>query len=97
MKDNECSQELKTALDKEFITYQLVPPHIHRDNNTEREIQTFKNHFKAGLVLVDPDFPFLEWDQLIPQAELTLNILCTLRIHSQLLQCEITYLDSSTG
>ena len=35
------------------IKYQLVPPSNHRANNAERAIQTFKNHFIAGLCSVD--------------------------------------------
>ena len=55
--DNECSNELKQALAKEKVGYQLVPAHDHRRNAAERAIQTFKNYFKAGLASVDPDFP----------------------------------------
>lgn len=58
--DNECSLELKSALTKENITLQLVPPHIHHANAAERAIQTRKHHFKAGLATIDPDFPFQE-------------------------------------
>ena len=43
--DNEISQKFKNALKAEQITYQLVPPHIHRRNAAERAIQSFKNHF----------------------------------------------------
>ena len=48
------------------ITYQMVPPHNHRANLAERAIQTFKNHFKAGLSIVHPEFPIAEWDRLLP-------------------------------
>ena len=41
----------------------------------ERAIQTYKNHFKAGLATLDPDFPLAEWDRLIPQANITINLL----------------------
>ena len=56
-------------------TFQLVPPHTHRANAAERAIQTFKNHFKAGIASLDPDFPITEWDRLLEQAFLTLNLL----------------------
>ena len=55
--DNECSIDLKNALTKEGIQWQLVPPHLHRANAAERAIQTWKNHFKAGLATLDPNFP----------------------------------------
>jgi hypothetical protein len=47
--DNESSLALRNYLTKQGITYQLAPPHIHQRNNAERAIQTFKNHFIAGI------------------------------------------------
>ena len=41
----------------------------------ERAIQTFKSHFKATLATCDPDFPLNQWDLLVDQANLTLNLL----------------------
>ena len=73
--DNETSGELKTAFKQAEVTFQLAPPHQHRTNPAERAIQTWKNHFKAGLATVDPDFPLGEWDRLIAQGNLTLNLL----------------------
>ena len=57
------------------MDYQLVPPDMHRRNAAERAIRTFKAHFLAILAGVDQDFPSNLWDLLIPQAELTLNLL----------------------
>ena len=82
--DNEVSSLLITAMNKEKINFQLVPPHIHRANLAERAIQTYKNHFKAGLAAVDPDFPLAEWDMLIPQANIILNLLRASRVNPQL-------------
>ena len=79
--DNEVSQELRGAMDKKSVKYQLVPPYSHRANAAERAIQTFKNHFKAGLASLDPDFPIAEWDRLLDQAFLTLNLLRAARIN----------------
>ena len=73
--DNEASFDLKSAMTKYKTTYQLVPPHTHRANAAERAIQTFKNHFKAGLASLDPQFPVSEWDRLLEQTFLTLNLL----------------------
>ena len=73
--DNEASKQLKDAMQNENIKYQLVPPHNHRANRAERAIQTFKYHLKAGLATVDPDFPVAQWDRLLDQAEITLNLL----------------------
>ena len=57
--DNEISSDFIAALTKN-ISYQLVPPHTHRHNLGEHDIQTFKNHFKSGLASVDPNFPLSE-------------------------------------
>jgi hypothetical protein len=76
------------GLNKFFTTnnlnYQLVPPHYHRRNSAERAIQTFKEHFVAGVSSVDPSFPMHLWDRVLPQAEITLNLLRTSRLHPQL-------------
>ena len=53
--DDEVSAEFTDALTKNKMIYQLVPPHTHQRNLLERSIQTFKNHFKVGLVSVDPN------------------------------------------
>ena len=73
--DNETSFDLQNAMCKKQITYQIVPPHNHRANLAETAIQTFKNHFKVGLSTLHPDSPIAEWDRLLPQAFLTLNLL----------------------
>jgi hypothetical protein len=64
--DNEASLALRNYLTKQGI---------HRRNNAERAIQTFKNYFIAGLCSVDPNFPLKLWDKLLPQATITLNFL----------------------
>eukprot|EP00978_Attheya_sp_CCMP212_P040916 scaffold228458_cov35-Attheya_sp.AAC.1 len=51
--NGECSAALKSEIQKRSITYQLAPPGMHRQNNAERAIQTFKNPFLAGLCTVD--------------------------------------------
>ena len=84
MLDNECSNELKSAFFKHDIGFQLDKPHLHRADAAERAIRTFKEHFKAGLASLDPDFPVREWDRLIPQGEMTLNLLRASRINPKL-------------
>jgi hypothetical protein len=75
---------LKNFFTANIIAYQLVPPHCHRRNAAELAIMTFKEHFVAGLSSVDPSFPMNLWDRLLPQAEITLNLLRTSRLHPQL-------------
>ena len=82
--DNEVSNDLKTAFNEQETKFQLVPPHSHRRNLAERAIQTWKNHFKAGLASTNPNFPLNEWDRLIPQANITLNLLRTLGVNTTL-------------
>ena len=55
--DNECSKVLKEYMEKENESFQLVPPNLHRQNATERAIQTFKNHFIARMVSTHKYFP----------------------------------------
>ena len=73
--DNEISDMMKDYMDEQDITYQLTPAGLHRRNLAERAIQTFKNHFIAGLCSTHPDFPLILWDYLLAQALLTLNLL----------------------
>jgi hypothetical protein len=66
------------------VKYQLVPPHFHQRNAVERTIWTFKEHFVAGFSSVDTSFPLHLWDRLLTQAEITLNLIRTSRLHPQL-------------
>jgi len=74
--DNEASQVLKDFLVAEDVDFQLVPLHVHRCNAAEHAICTFKNHFIASLCSTNKNFPLHLRDRLLPQAELTLNLLC---------------------
>ena len=49
-----------------------------------RAIQTFKNHFIAGLASVSKNFPIHIWCRLLPHCLLTLNLLRTSRINPKL-------------
>jgi hypothetical protein len=82
--DNECSAILKQFMRDEQVDFQLVPPGNHRRNAAERAIRTFKNHFIAGLCSLDPQFPLHLWDRLVPQAELSLNLLRGSRLNPKL-------------
>ena len=48
---------------------------MHRSNADERAICTFKAHFLSILEGFTPAFPRNLWDLLLPQTELTLNLL----------------------
>ena len=82
--DNKCSKVLKEYMEEENETFHLVPPHLHRRNAAERAIQTFKNHFIAGMVSTHKDFPLNLWCRLFPQDIVTLNLLWPSRINPTL-------------
>ena len=82
--DNELSYELKRTFIKYNINFQKVPPHMHRRNAAERAIQTFKSHLLSGLATCHSEFPISEWDRLLDQAEITLNLLRTSRVNPNL-------------
>ena len=73
--DNETSADLVKFMRDENIEYQYVPPHCKRRNAAERGIRTAKNHLIAILCTADPDFPLNLWDAILPQTELTLNLM----------------------
>ena len=62
--DNVTSDFLEEFLDDEDVTFELVPPYLHRRNYAEREIRTFKEHFIAIFSGTDPTFPIILWDKL---------------------------------
>jgi hypothetical protein len=82
--DNECSADMRKAFEKYNIKFQRVPPHEHRVNAAERGIRTYKNHFVTILCNADSNFPITEWDRLLAQTTLTLNLLRSSRIHPSL-------------
>ena len=56
-------------------TYQLVPPDVHRRNISECAIRTFKTHLLSILAGIPASFPNYLWEKLLPQTELSLNLL----------------------
>ena len=45
---NECPAGLKNFMRREGVTFQIVPPHLHQTNSSERAIQTFKDYLIAA-------------------------------------------------
>jgi hypothetical protein len=82
--DNECSTLISEFLESQGATKQLVPPRNHRSNAAERAIQTAKCHLISGLCTTPTNFPLPIWDKLIPQAELTLNLMRGSRMNPKL-------------
>eukprot|EP00804_Cyclotella_cryptica_P018466 CCRYP_004311-RB/>CCRYP_004311-RB protein AED:0.26 eAED:0.22 QI:0/-1/0/1/-1/1/1/0/535 len=74
--DNEISNAMKTLITDTYkMTYALVPPGCHHRNAAEVAIRNFKSHFLSILARVANDFPMKLWDKLLPQAEITINLL----------------------
>ena len=74
--DNEVSENMKTLIcDKYNMEMELVPAGCHRRNAAEVAIRDFKSHFFSVLAGVADDFPMHLWDRLLPQTEITLNLL----------------------
>ena len=51
--DNESPIPLKQYFYSNKITFQLMPPHLHRTNKAENSIGTFKDHLISNLTSVD--------------------------------------------
>ena len=77
-------------LRKRQVDFQLIPPHVNQHNAAERAICTFKNHFLSVLATADSEFPVTEWDHLLLQAELILNLIHLCRVNPRL--CAYAYL-----
>jgi hypothetical protein len=97
--DNKISTAMKHLItDKYKMKYELVPPGCHQCNDVEVAIRNVKAHFLGILVGVSDHFPLRLWDKLLPQAEITINLLrqsnathFPLRLWDKLLlQAEIT-------
>jgi hypothetical protein len=74
--DNEVSAAYEHTITVTWqATFQLVPPDMQRHNRAEQVIRTFKAHFLSILASVDSSFHTYLWDLLLPQAELTVNLL----------------------
>ena len=86
--DNEASTNLNRLLQKIITVAQLAPPQRHRKNSAERAICTFKNHFVAGLALVNNYFPIYLVCLIMKQAEITINLPRTSRTNLRLLAYE---------
>ena len=79
--DNVASKAIREYLKKAKVGIQLVEPHNHRVNAAERAIRTFKNHFISGLSMGDNKFPTVLWSKLVNQAQRSMNMLRTSRVH----------------
>ena len=82
--DNQCSKTIQKFIESTNAKIQLVNPDDHRVNAAERAIQTWKNHWIAGMGTLDPNCPLQLWCQFIDQGQDTLNMLRTSRVNKKL-------------
>jgi hypothetical protein len=74
--DNEILENTKKHIKKKYkFNIELVPPGCHRHNAVEVAIRNFKAHFLSVLAGTADTFPTNLWDRLLPQTEITLNLL----------------------
>ena len=74
--DNEISTKMQNLIIDEYkVKLEKVPPGCHRRNAAEVAIRNFKSHFLSILAGTADDFPLSLWDRLLPQAEVTVNLL----------------------
>ncbi len=57
------------------LDMELVPPGCHRCNAVQVAIRNFKAHFLSVLAGVANNFPPNLWDWLLPQTEITINLI----------------------
>lgn len=78
------SAELIFFFEDRQLPYQYVPAYNHRSNQAERVIQTGKSHFISHLNTTPADFPPQAFSAIIPQVEITMNMLRRSRLDSSM-------------
>jgi hypothetical protein len=74
--DNECSDTLKKAFNKN-VAFQRVLPNVHRRNAAESASSNMEEPFLFRFSHMRSQIPLTEWD-LLPQAEITRQPSCAL-------------------
>ena len=83
--ENKCSSGIKWGMKKYDTGFQVFPPNMHRWNASEQAIWTWKKLFISRLYTTNLDLPIIEWDHIIFQYLITLNILHNSRVNQGLL------------
>jgi hypothetical protein len=74
--DNEVSENMKNHIRNTCkFKMELVPPGCHQRNAAEVAIRNFKAHFLSVLAGAADDFPPSLWNRLLPQTEITINLI----------------------
>ena len=81
--DNETSQEVKEFIADQQTDLQYVSPGRHCAP-AEKAVQTYKACFKSTTASLPPEFPIAYWCRLIPQIDLSVNIVRACRQNPKL-------------
>jgi len=74
--DNEISENMKQHIKEKYkFELEMVPPGCHQRNAAKVAIRNFKFHFLSVLTGMAESYPIHLWDRLLPQTEITLNLL----------------------
>ena len=73
--DNEASNTLNKAFKKIHRQLTTGITTLSLGKKSERDIQTFKDRFKAVVATVYPEFPIANWYILLTKSVMTLNML----------------------
>jgi hypothetical protein len=75
--DNKVSDNMKNHIVGNTCKFnmELVPPGCHQRNAAEVAIRNFKAYFLSILAGVANNFPPSLWDRLLPQTEITINLI----------------------
>ena len=73
-----------SKIENEKMDFKINAPGDHCLNFSKRSLQTFKNHFVLVLHGCDPELPANQWDRLVPQAVMTLNMVRLSQINPKL-------------
>ncbi len=74
--DNKVSENVKNHIrDTCKFDMELVPPECHQRNAAKVAICNFQAHFLRVLAGIANNFPPSLWDRLLPQTEITINLI----------------------
>ena len=59
----------------------MVTPGNHRNNPAERAIQTYRSYFLSARAGVDPSFPAKNWDLILSQVSIIVNLVLPSQIN----------------
>ena len=75
--NNDVSDAMKDVIRDEYsMEMEFVLPGCHCRTAAEVAIRNFKAHCLSVLAGTAADFPLTLWDRLLPQAGITVNLLC---------------------